>query len=161
MDNDNNDKLRSKKEYYFRKYFDQASLIKEKTERIEELIKTKKEIVESQTYLKAITYDSMPHSPNANTDGILNNLIRLEDKINNIDNKIKKEMAQLDKDLEIFDKIDDMRQSFTENQGKVFEYVYRDKLRRIEVVYHLGITERAYQYIKKKIIKKADFIQED
>ena len=50
------DNLRYKKEYYFNMYFKQAELAKQTRELIEQLNLTKKEIVESETYIKALGY---------------------------------------------------------------------------------------------------------
>lgn len=155
------DKLKSKKEYYFRQYFNQSDVIRKRREIIEELNLTKKEIKENPVYLGAINYDDMPHNPNVNTDGVLDKIIKTDDKIENIDNKILKQMQMLDRDMAIFEKIDIMRQEFNDSQSQVFELTYRDRLRRVEVAYTVGLTERAVQYIKQEIFKKADFIQED
>lgn len=161
MENNINDKLKSKKEYYFRQYFNKSDLIRERREIIEELNLTKKEIKENPIYIGAVNYDSMPHNPNVNPDVVLDKIIKTDDKIENIDNKIIKQMQMLDRDMAIFEKIDIMRQEFNDSQSKVFELTYRDRLRRVEVAYEIGLTERAVQYIKQEIFKKADFIQED
>lgn len=155
------DKLRIKKEYYFRQYFNQAEMIRDKRERIAELNLTKKEIQENPVFIGAINYDSMPHNPNVNPDAILDKLIKQEDKIENIDNRIDYLLQQLNKDLQVFESIDTMFKEFTENQRQVFILTYRDKMRNIEIAYTLGLTERAVKYNKREILKRADFIQED
>lgn len=161
MEKNINDKLKSKIEYYFRQYFNQSDVIRKRREIIEELNLTKKEIKENPVYLGAINYDDMPRNPNVNIDGVLDKIIKTDDKIENIDNKILKQMQMLDRDMAIFEKIDIMRQEFNDSQSKVFELTYRDRLRRVEVAYEIGLTERAVQYIKQEIFRKADFIQED
>lgn len=156
-----NDKLKRKKEYYFRQYFNQPEIIRDKRERIAELNLTKKEIQENPVFIGAINYDSMPHNPNVNPDAILDKIIKQEDKIENIDNRIDYLLHQLNKDLQVFEAIDTMLQELTENQRQVFILTYRDKMRRIEIAYTMDLTERAIQYIKSEIIKKADFIQDN
>lgn len=103
----------------------------------------------------------MPHNPNVNPNSILDKIIKTDDKIENIDNKIIKQMKQLDNDMAVFEKIDDMLKELTENQSKIFECFYKEKMRVTEVAYTVGLTERAVLYIKREILNKANFIQED
>jgi len=156
-----NDKLKSKKEYYFRQYYNQPDVIRKRREIIEELNKTKKEIIDNPVYLSAVQYDSMPHSPNVNINSVLDKIVKTDDKIENIDNKILKQMQLLEKEMTIFDNIDNMLKEFTDNQSKIFECIYKDKMRITEVAYTVCLTERAVLYIKREILKKANFIQED
>ena len=157
----NDDKLKRKKEYYFRQYFCQTQLIKDKRELISELNLTKKEILENPVYLSSLKQDDMPRDPNVNIDSIVNKIIKQDEKIENIDNRILKQVNQLNLYLKIFEDIEKMLQELTENQRQVFFLTYRDKMRRIEVAYTLDVTERAIQYMKSEILRKADFIQED
>lgn len=154
------DNLRYKKEYYFNMYFKQAELAKQTRELIEQLNLTKKEIVESETYIKALGYDDMPHNPNTNPDQLLDRIIKKEERLESIDNRINKTLSKQEKDFIIFEKIDDMMKHLTENQRQVFILTYREKMRIVEVAYTLGLTERAVKYIKQEIFLKADFIQE-
>jgi DNA-directed RNA polymerase specialized sigma subunit len=153
--------LRYKKEYYFNMYFKQAELVKQTRELIEQLNYTKKEIVESETYMKAMGYDDMPHNPNTNANTLLDKIIRKEERLDSIDNRINKALTKQENDFIVFEKIDIMMEHLTENQRQVFILTYKEKMRRVEVAYTIGITERAVQYIKKEIFEKADFIKED
>lgn len=155
------EKLRHKREYYFYMYFKKAEIAKETRELIEQLNLTKKEIIESETFLKAVQYSDMPKNLNSNPDKILDNLIKREDKIENIDNRIQKALKKQENDFLIFDKIDEMVEDLTEIQRQVFILTYRDHTRRVETAYNLCVSERTIQYIKKEILEKADFIQED
>ncbi len=155
------DKLKSKKEYYFRQYFNQSELIKTRRQIIEELNRTKKEFIENPVYLGAMQYSDMPHSSNVNTDVVLDKIIKRDERIEKIDKEIMYQVNILNQDMYIFGKINEMLQDFNDNQNKVFELTYRDKMRRIEVAYMVGITERGVQYIKSEIFEKANFIQED
>lgn len=157
----NNEKLKSKKEYYFRQYFNQSEVIRKRREIIEELNLTKKEIIENPIYISAVSYDSMPRNPNVNSDVMLDKIIKTDDKIENINNNIAKQIKQLKEELLIFEKIDSMLQELTENQSKIFECIYKEKMRVTEVAYTVGLTERAVLYIKREILKKANFIKED
>lgn len=158
---ENNDRLKSKKEYYFRQYFNQSEVIRKRREIIEELNLTKKEIIENPVYISAVSYDSMPHNPNVNADAMLDKILKTDDKIESIERNIAKQTKQLEEDLHIFEMIDEMVRGFTGSQNQVFELTYKEKMRRTEVAYTLGLTERAVQYTKKEIFKKADFIQEN
>ena len=155
------EKLRHKREYYFYMYFKKSELAKETRELIEQLNLTKKEIIKSETFLKAVQYSDMPKSIGSNPDKILDNLIKREDKIENIDNRIQKALKKQENDFIIFDKIDEMIEDLTEIQRQVFIMTYRDHTRRVETAYNLCVSERTIQYIKKEILEKADFIQED
>ena len=155
------EKLRHKREYYFYMYFKKAELAKETRELILQLNLTKKEIIESETYLKAVQYSDMPKNLSSNPDKILDTLIKREDKIENIDNRIQKALMKQENDFIIFDKIDEMVEDLTEIQRQVFILTYRDHTRRVETAYNLCVSERTIQYIKKEILEKADFIQED
>lgn len=155
------EKLRHKREYYFYMYFKKAELAKETRELILQLNLTKKEIIESETYLKAVQYTDMPKNLSSNPDKILDNLIKREDKIENIDNRIQKALKKQEDDFLIFDNIDKMVEDLTEIQRQVFIMTYRDHTRRVETAYNLCVSERTIQYIKKEILEKADFIQED
>lgn len=155
------EKLRHKREYYFYMYFKKAELAKETRELILQLNLTKKEIIESETYLKAVQYSDMPKNIGSNPDKILDNYIRREDKIENIDNRIQKALKKQENDFLIFDNIDKMVEDLTEIQRQVFIMTYRDHTRRVETAYNLCVSERTVQYIKKEILEKADFIQED
>ena len=154
------EKLRHKREYYFYMYFKKAELAKETRELILQLNLTKKEIIESETYLKAVQYTDMPKSIGSNPDKILDNLIKREDKIENIDNRIQKALKKQEDDFLIFDNIDKMVEDLTEIQRQVFVLTYRDHTRRVETAYNLCVSERTVQYIKKEILEKANFIQE-
>lgn len=155
------EKLRHKREYYFYMYFKKSELAKETRELISQLNLTKKEIIESETYLKAVQYSDMPKNLSSNPDKILDNLIKREDKIENIDNRIQKALKKQEDDFLIFDRIDKMVEDLTEIQRQVFVLTYRDHTRRVETAYNLCVSERTVQYIKKEILEKADFIQED
>lgn len=155
------EKLRHKREYYFYMYFKKAELAKETKELIKQLNLTKKEIIESETYLKAVQYSDMPKNASSNPDKILDTLIKREDKIENIDNRIQKALQKQENDFLIFDKIDKMFEDLTEMQRQVFLMTYRDHTRRVETAYNLCVSERTIQYVKKEILEKADFIQED
>lgn len=155
------EKLRHKREYYFYMYFKKAELAKETRELILQLNLTKKEIIESETFLKAVQYSDMPKNIGSNPDKILDNYIRREDKIENIDNRIQKALKKQENDFLIFDNIDKMVEDLTEIQRQVFIMTYRDHTRRVETAYNLCVSERTIQYIKKEILEKADFIQED
>lgn len=155
------EKLRHKREYYFYMYFKKAELAKETRELIEQLNLTKREIIESETYLKAVQYSDMPKNIGNNPDKILDNLIKREDKIENIDNRIQKALKKQEDDFLIFDNIDKMVEDLTEIQRQVFVLTYRDHTRRVETAYNLCVSERTIQYIKKEILEKADFVQED
>ena len=155
------EKLRHKREYYFYMYFKKAELAKETRELILQLNLTKKEIIESETYLKAVQYTDMPKNLSSNPDKILDTLIKREDKIENIDNRIQKALKKQVNDFLIFDSIDKMVEDLTEIQRQVFIMTYRDHTRRVETAYNLCVSERTVQYIKKEILEKADFIQED
>ena len=155
------EKLRHKREYYFYMYFKKSELAKETRELILQLNLTKKEIIESETYLKAVQYTDMPKNLSSNPDKILDTLIKREDKIENIDNRIQKALKKQENDFLIFDNIDKMVEDLTEIQRQVFVMTYRDHTRRVETAYNLCVSERTVQYIKKEILEKADFIQED
>lgn len=155
------EKLRHKREYYFYMYFKKSELAKETRELVTQLNFTKKEIIESETYLKAVQYSDMPKNIGSNPDKILDNYIRREDKIENIENRIQKALKKQENDFLIFDSIDKMVEDLTEIQRQVFIMTYRDHTRRVETAYNLCISERTIQYIKKEILEKADFIQED
>lgn len=155
------EKLRHKREYYFYMYFRKAEIAKETRELIEQLNLTKKEIIESETFLKAVQYSDMPKNIGSNPDKILDNYIRREDKIENIENRIQKALKKQENDFLIFDSIDKMVEDLTEIQRQVFVMTYRDHTRRVETAYNLCVSERTIQYIKKEILEKADFIQED
>ena len=155
------EKLRHKREYYFYMYFKKSELAKETRELVTQLNLTKKEIIESETYLKAVQYSDMPKNIGSNPDKILDNYIRREDKIENIDNRIQKALKKQENDFLIFDNIDKMVEDLTEIQRQVFIMTYRDHTRRVETAYNLCVSERTIQYIKKEILEKADFIQED
>lgn len=155
------EKLRHKREYYFYMYFKKSELAKETRELILQLNLTKKEIIESETFLKAVQYSDMPKNLSSNPDKILDNYIRREDKIENIDNRIQKALKKQENDFLIFDNIDKMVEDLTEIQRQVFVMTYRDHTRRVETAYNLCVSERTIQYIKKEILEKADFIQED
>ena len=155
------EKLRHKREYYFYMYFKKSELAKETRELILQLNLTKKEIIESETYLKAVQYTDMPKNLSSNPDKILDTLIKREDKIENIDNRIQKALKKQENDFLIFDNIDKMVEDLTEIQRQVFIMTYRDHTRRVETAYNLCVSERTIQYIKKEILEKADFIQED
>ena len=155
------EKLRHKREYDFYMYFKKAELAKETRELILQLNLTKKEIIESETFLKAVQYSDMPKNIGSNPDKILDNYIRREDKIENIDNRIQKALKKQENDFLIFDNIDKMVEDLTEIQRQVFIMTYRDHTRRVETAYNLCVSERTIQYIKKEILEKADFIQED
>ena len=155
------EKLRHKREYYFYMYFKKAELAKETRELILQLNLTKKEIIESETFLKAVQYSDMPKNIGSNPDKILDNYIRREDKIENIENRIQKALKKKENDFVIFDNIDKMIEDLTEIQRQVFIMTYRDHTRRVETAYNLCVSERTLQYIKKEILEKADFIQED
>lgn len=155
------EKLRHKREYYFYMYFKKAELAKETRELISQLNLTKKEIIESETFLKAVQYSDMPKNIGSNPDKILDNYIRREDKIENIENRIQKALKKQENDFLIFDSIDKMVEDLTEIQRQVFIMTYRDHTRRVETAYNLCVSERTIQYIKKEILEKADFIQED
>lgn len=157
----NNEKLKSKKEYYFRQYFNQSEVIRKRREIIEELNLTKKEILENPIYISAVNYDSMPHNPNVNKDSILDRVIKTDDKIENINNNIAKQIKQLKEELLIFEKIDSMLQELTENQFQVFELTYKEGMKRKEVAYILNLTIKSVQNAKKAMLKKANFIQEN
>ena len=155
------EKLRHKREYYFYMYFKKSELAKETRELVTQLNLTKKEIIESETYLKAVQYSDMPKNLSSNPDKILDNYIRREDKIENIENRIQKALKKQENDFLIFDSIDKMVEDLTEIQRQVFIMTYRDHTRRVETAYNLCVSERTIQYIKKEILEKADFIQED
>ena len=155
------EKLRHKREYYFYMYFKKSELAKETRELVTQLNLTKKEIIESETYLKAVQYSDMPKNLSSNPDKILDTLIKREDKIENIDNRIQKALKKQENDFLIFDSIDKMVEDLTEIQRQVFIMTYRDHTRRVETAYNLCVSERTVQYIKKEILEKADFIQED
>lgn len=155
------EKLRHKREYYFYMYFKKAELAKETRELIKQLNLTKKEIIESETYLKAVQYSDMPKNIGSNPDKILDGIIKREDKIENINNRIQKALQKQENDFLIFDKIDKMFEDLTEIQRQVFVMTYRDHTRRVETAYNLCVSERTVQYVKKEILEKADFIQED
>ena len=155
------EKLRHKREYYFYMYFKKAELAKETRELILQLNLTKREIIKSETYLKAVQYTDMPKNLSSNPDKILDNYIRREDKIENIENRIQKALKKQENDFLIFDSIDKMVEDLTEIQRQVFIMTYRDHTRRVETAYNLCVSERTIQYIKKEILEKADFIQED
>lgn len=155
------EKLRHKREYYFYMYFKKSELAKETRELVTQLNLTKKEIIESETYLKAVQYSDMPKNLSSNPDKILDNYIRREDKIENIENRIQKALKKQENDFLIFDNIDKMVEDLTEIQRQVFIMTYRDHTRRVETAYNLCVSERTIQYIKKEILEKADFIQED
>lgn len=155
------EKLRHKREYYFYMYFKKSELAKETRELIEQLNLTKREIIESETYLKAVQYSDMPKNLSSNPDKILDTLIKREDKIENIENRIQKALKKQENDFIVFDKIDKMVEDLTEIQRQVFIMTYRDHTRRVETAYNLCVSERTIQYIKKEILEKADFIQED
>ena len=155
------EKLRHKREYYFYMYFKKSELAKETRELVTQLNLTKKEIIESETYLKAVQYSDMPKNIGSNPDKILDNYIRREDKIENIDNRIQKALKKQENDFLIFDSIDKMVEDLTEIQRQVFIMTYRDHTRRVETAYNLCVSERTIQYVKKEILEKADFIQED
>lgn len=155
------EKLRHKREYYFYMYFKKSELAKETRELVTQLNLTKKEIIESETYLKAVQYSDMPKNIGSNPDKILDNYIRREDKIENIENRIQKALKKQENDFLIFDSIDKMVEDLTEIQRQVFIMTYRDHTRRVETAYNLCVSERTIQYIKKEILEKADFIQED
>lgn len=155
------EKLRHKREYYFYMYFKKSELAKETRELVTQLNLTKKEIIESETYLKAVQYSDMPKNIGSNPDKILDNYIRREDKIENIENRIQKALKKQENDFLIFDSIDKMVEDLTEIQRQVFILTYRDHTRRVETAYNLCVSERTVQYIKKEILEKADFIQED
>lgn len=155
------EKLRHKREYYFYMYFKKAEIAKETRELIEQLNLTKREIIESETYLKAVQYTDMPKNLSSNSDKIIDNYIRREDKIENIDTRIQKALKKQENDFLIFDNIDKMFQDLTEIQRQVFILTYKDHTRRVETAYNLCVSERTVQYIKKEILEKADFIQED
>lgn len=155
------EKLRHKREYYFYMYFKKSELAKETRELVTQLNLTKKEIIESETFLKAVQYSDMPKNIGSNPDKILDTLIKREDKIENIDNRIQKALKKQENDFLIFDSIDKMVEDLTEIQRQVFIMTYRDHTRRVETAYNLCISERTIQYIKKEILEKADFIQED
>ena len=65
------EKLRHKREYYFYMYFKKSELAKETRELVTQLNLTKKEIIESETYLKAVQYSDMPKNIGSNPDKIL------------------------------------------------------------------------------------------
>ena len=155
------EKLRHKREYYFYMYFKKSELAKETRELVTQLNLTKKEIIESETYLKAVQYSDMPKNIGSNPDKILDNYIRREDKIENIENRIQKALKKQENDFLIFDSIDKMVEDLTEIQRQVFIMTYRDHTRRVETAYNLCVSERTIQYIKQEILEKADFIQED
>lgn len=155
------EKLRHKREYYFYMYFKKSELAKETRELVTQLNLTKKEIIESETFLKAVQYSDMPKNIGSNPDKILDNYIRREDKIENIENRIQKALKKQENDFLIFDSIDKMVEDLTEIQRQVFIMTYRDHTRRVETAYNLCVSERTIQYIKKEILEKADFIQED
>lgn len=155
------EKLRHKREYYFYMYFKKSELAKETRELVTQLNLTKKEIIESETFLKAVQYSDMPKNIGSNPDKIIDNYIRREDKIENIENRIQKALKKQENDFLIFDSIDKMVEDLTEIQRQVFIMTYRDHTRRVETAYNLCVSERTIQYIKKEILEKADFIQED
>lgn len=155
------EKLRHKREYYFYMYFKKTELAKETRELVTQLNLTKKETIESETYLKAVQYSDMPKNICSNPDKILDTLIKREDKIENIDNRIQKALKKQENDFLIFDNIDKMVEDLTEIQRQVFVMTYRDHTRRVETAYNLCVSERTIQYIKKEILEKANFIQED
>lgn len=155
------EKLRHKREYYFYMYFKKSELAKETRELVTQLNLTKKEIIESETFLKAVQYSDMPKNIGSNPDKILDNYIRREDKIENIENRIQKALKKQENDFLILDSIDKMVEDLTEIQRQVFIMTYRDHTRRVETAYNLCVSERTIQYIKKEILEKADFIQED
>jgi len=103
----------------------------------------------------------MPHNPNVNIDSIVDGIIKTDDVIDNLSKEIIKQINLLNEELYIFEKIDDMIKNFSEVQGKVFEYLYKDKMRITEVAYHIDRTERQVLNIKRYIFRKANFIQED
>ena len=70
-------------------------------------------------------------------------------------------LKKQENDFIVFDKIDKMFEDLTEIQRQVFVMTYRDHTRRVETAYNLCISERTVQYIKKEILEKADFIQEN
>ena len=149
------------KEYYFSMYFKQAEAVKETRELIEQLNNTKKEIIESETYIKAIQYSDIPRSGSFDNDKLLNQIIRRDEKIDRIDERIEKALKKQERDAEIFEKIEEMLKTLTEMQRHVFTLVYKEKMRHIEVAYTLGVTDRNIQYIKKEIFEKANFIIQD
>ena len=155
------EKLRHKREYYFYMYFKKSELAKETRELVTQLNLTKKEIIESETFLKAVQYSDMPKNIGSNPDKILDNYMRREDKIENIENRIQKALKKQENDFLIFDSIDKLVEDLTEIQRQVFILTYRDHTRRVETAYNLCMSERTIQYIKKEILEKADFIQED
>jgi DNA-directed RNA polymerase specialized sigma subunit len=149
------------KEYYFFLYFKQAEAVKNTRELIIQLNNTKKEIIESETYIKAIQYSDMPKGGSFDNDKMINAIIRRDEKIENIDKRIEKALQKQERDAEIFDKIEDMLKTMTSMQRQVFELVYKEKMRHVEVAYTLGVTDRNIQYIKKEIFEKAEFIIQD
>lgn len=119
-----------------------------------------KELLDNPIYLKSIKYDSMPHNPNSNSDGLLTGIVKMEEKIENINHRIDTAIEKLNSDLMIFEKIDKMLKELTNEQRQAFVLMYKEKMNRIETAYTLKVDDRTIQNWRQVIYQKSNFIQE-
>jgi DNA-directed RNA polymerase specialized sigma24 family protein len=155
------EKLRRKKEYYFRQYFHQNDIIKKRREKIVELDIIKKRIIDNPIFINAIRYDDMPKNLNTNPDNILDGIIKTDEKIEDINNSIMREIELLSEELKIFEKIEEVLKTLDDTYLQIFTLTYRDKMSNKEIAYILDKSDRTIRNARRYIFNKTDFIQED